>query len=317
MCAAIFAEDLDIAPTRLIDFLPGVPALPASHLPYRVKPLGGQDRRFLLLENLAKQSEQCKEVTWILANSFNNLEGLLLNVLQDNVGVAMKLVGPLLPLPCLEGQLPELTHAGDLEDILQWLNARAVSSVLYISLGTVVTWTHEQVMEVGLGLLEKKQAFLWVMRPWEMRLALPKGSLKLGKVVKFAPQLQVLRHRAIGGFMSHCGWNSTLESLSMGVPILAWPHFLDQFTNCWYVVHVWKVGVELRVVRRGGIEEAVVDRGEFERAVTLLMQAEDGRLMRLRASKLRDSAGDSVLSGSSCKNFEIFLSELVPETFST
>lgn len=308
-----FQDHLDAASTRLIDFLPGVPALPASYLPYRVKPVGGRDRRFLLMRNLAKQFEQCKEATWILANSFNDLEGLCLNVPQNSARVSMKLVGPLIPLPHSEWQLPEPTQIEEGEDILQWLNTRTVSSVLYISLGSVVTWTNTQVVEVGLGLLSMKQVFLWVMRPWEMRVALPEGLLKFGKVVKFAPQLQVLGHPAIGGFMSHCGWNSTLESLSMGVPILAWPHFLDQFTNCWYVVHVWKVGTELRVVRRGGGEEALVGRDDIERAVTVLMQAEDGQLMRSRALKIKNSARDSMFFGSSHRNLDLFVSEIVSD----
>lgn len=312
-----FEEDLDTA-TSLIDFIPGIPALPASHLPYRTfKPLGSDDRRFLLYDNLAKLFEQCKEAVWIIVNSFDSLEGQALQALQSDVGISVKLLGPLLPLPILERRLPECMCAAEDEDVVQWLDMRAASSVLYICLGSVVTWEGAQVDEVGLGLMAKRQAFLWVMRPWEMRLALPLGLSKLGKVVRWAPQLLVLGHPAIGGFMSHCGWNSTLESMSMGVPILAWPHFLDQFTNCWFVVHEWKVGVELQVARRGGLQDAVVDRIEIERAVGLLMQEEEGRQMRFRASKLRDSAQKAILSGSSHRNLQVFLEEHAPATLVT
>ncbi|KAI5081198.1 hypothetical protein GOP47_0004381 [Adiantum capillus-veneris] len=275
-----FSDNLDTAPAPVIDFLPGLPSLPTSHLPHHVKSVEGQDRRFLLYENLTKQFQQFSEASCIFINSLESLESLPIKVLQSKIEIPVWLVGPLVSLPYTKGQPSESVPAEDFEDVLEWLNRKAAASVLYICLGSVVSWTKRQVEEVGLGLLEKQQAFLWVVRPWEMKQVLPHGLLKLGKVAKFVPQVQVLGHPAIGGFLSHCGWNSTLESLSMGVPILAWPHFLDQFTNCWYVVNVWKVGVELGLVRRGDVQEAFADRDQFARAAALLMDAENGQLLR-------------------------------------
>ncbi|MCO5603736.1 hypothetical protein L7F22_057888 [Adiantum nelumboides] len=307
-----FADDLDTVPAQLIDFIPGLPSLPTSHLPHRVKLVEGQDRRFLLQESLTKQLQQFKDASCIFINSLESLESFPVKILQNKIKVPVRLVGPLVSLRYMEGQPSESMHAEAFEDVSEWLNTKSASSVLYICLGSVVLWTKPQVEEVGLGLLATQQEFLWVVRPWKLTQLLPPGLLKLGKVVKFAPQVHVLGHPAIGGFMSHCGWNSTLESLSMGVPILAWPQFLDQFTNCWYVVHVWKVGVELGLVRVGGVGEAIIDRDQFVRAVTLLMDTENGQLMSSRALALKKLLQEG-LHQCTVQSLEFILSELVSE----
>jgi UDP:flavonoid glycosyltransferase YjiC (YdhE family) len=100
-------------------------------------------------------------------------------------------------------------------------------------------------------------------------------------VVPWVPQQEVLRHRAIGGFWTHNGWNSTLESICEGVPMICRPQFADQMINMRYVQEVWKIGFEL---------DGDLDRGEIERAVKKLLCMEEGRHMRQRAKDLRNKA---------------------------
>ena len=170
---------------------------------------------------------------------------------------------------------------------LSWLDDKPRDSVLYVSCaGSIGSLTAREVAEIAYGLAQSRQAFLWVIRPDSVRGSsdhwagmLPEGFLSevgdRGLVVKWAPQREVLGHGSVGGFWSHCGWNSTLESLSEGVPMICRPCFGDQRVNARYLTHVWRVGLELDVQ---GLE-----RGEIERAVRRLMIEEEGKEMRERA----------------------------------
>lgn len=97
--------------------------------------------------------------------------------------------------------------------------------------------------------------------------------------MKWAPQKEVLAHKAVGGFWSHCGWNSTLESICQGVPVICWPCFGDQKVNARYLSTVWGIGLEL---------EHEADRGEIERAVKRLLVDEEGKEIRRRAIELKE-----------------------------
>lgn len=113
---------------------------------------------------------------------------------------------------------------------------------------------------------------------------------EVGYIVKWAPQGEVLAHQAVGGFWSHCGWNSTLESLCEGVPIMCQPHFGDQRVNARLLSHAWKVGIEWSYV---------MERDEIEEAVRRLMVNQEGMEMRQRALKLKNEIRLAVKGGSS------------------
>ncbi|KAH9318009.1 hypothetical protein KI387_019778, partial [Taxus chinensis] len=168
----------------------------------------------------------------------------------------------------------------------------------------------KQFHELALGLEATTRPFLWVVRSDLLdgtSAEFPPGFVQRvgdrGCIVSWAPQLSVLSHPCIACFISHCGWNSTLESVSLGVPMLCWPYFIDQFLNCSYVVNEWKVGLEL-IAKRGGL----VEKEEIQKAVEKVVGGQEGREMKARAMLLKERARVSMEEkGSSSVNYNLFI----------
>ncbi|KAM3213165.1 hypothetical protein ACQJBY_065897 [Aegilops geniculata] len=149
---------------------------------------------------------------------------------------------------------------------MAWLDGHEDRSVVYVSLGSLALITHEQFTEFLAGLAATGYAFLWVLRPGMVQMtsspllgetveAVGGGR---GRVVEWAPQRDVLRHRAVGCFLTHAGWNSTLECAVEGVPMVCWPFFADQQTNSRFVDAVWRTGLDMKdVCERGAVERTV------------------------------------------------------------
>uniref|UniRef100_M4CR66 Uncharacterized protein n=1 Tax=Brassica campestris TaxID=3711 RepID=M4CR66_BRACM len=173
-----------------------------------------------------------------------------------------------------------------------------------------IEWLNKQ------GLSNSNQPFLWVIRPGsvpgsEWTESLPEEFSKLvserGYIVKWAPQMEVLRHPAVGGFWSHCGWNSTLESIGEGVPMICRPITGDQKVNARYLECVWRIGIPLE----GELEKETV-----ERVVKRLIVGEEGADMRKRAIDLKEKLEASVRSGgSSCSSLDNFVNSLKTKNF--
>ncbi|RVX09691.1 Zeatin O-glucosyltransferase [Vitis vinifera] len=155
---------------------------------------------------------------------------------------------------------------------LGWLDKQAPKSVLLVSFGTTTSLTDEQIKELAIGLEQSKQKFIWVLRDAD------KGDVFSGEVRRAE-----LPEGSTGGFMSHCGWNSCLESISMGVPIAAWPMHSDQPRNTVLVAQVLKVGL---VVRDWAQREQLVAASTVEKKVRSLMASKEGDDMRKRAAEL-------------------------------
>ncbi|KAI4299479.1 hypothetical protein L6164_032938 [Bauhinia variegata] len=128
--------------------------------------------------------------------------------------------------------------------------------------------------------------------------ALPSGFIEnlggRGHFVKWAPQLQVLARPAVGAFWTHSGWNSTMESICEGIPMICMPRFTDQKVNARYVSHVWKVGLQL---------EKGLERGEIERTVKILMEGNERKEIRERSSRLKEEAKLCMKQGGSSFRF--------------
>ncbi|GLT90224.1 hypothetical protein SLE2022_081680 [Rubroshorea leprosula] len=122
---------------------------------------------------------------------------------------------------------------------ISWLDQQAIQSVVYVSFGNITILTRKHLIEVWYGLVNSERRFLWVVRPEpvvghreeDIPVELMEGTKERGYLVEWAPQEEVLAHAAVGGFLTHSGWNSTLESLVAGVPMLGWAYFADQQVN--------------------------------------------------------------------------------------
>lgn len=185
------------------------------------------------------------------------------------------------------------------QSCISWRNTQAPKSVVYVSFGTVAKMEATQFLEIAWGLCNSKQPFLWVVRPdlvhgsnWLEQL--PSGFVETlngrGHIVKWVPQKEVLAHPAVGAFWTHNGWNSTLESVCEGVPMICTPSFADQKVLARYASEVWKVGLQME----DGIERAVI-----EKTIRKVMVEKEGEEMRDRALKLMEKANLCLKQGGS------------------
>ncbi|VVA37851.1 PREDICTED: UDP-glycosyltransferase, partial [Prunus dulcis] len=226
---------------------------------------------------LAVNAGNVRTASAIIWNTVDCLEQSSLAQIQQQCQVPIFSIGPLHKIaPAASSSLLE-------EDTscIAWLEKQSHKSVIYVSLGSVASIGEKELSEMAWGLANSNQPFLWVIRPGSIcgldwNETLPQGFIEAvgerGCIVKWAPQREVLAHGAVGGFWSHCGWNSTLESLSEGVPMICTPSFGDQKVHARYISQVWRVGVQL---------ENKLERGEIERAVRTLMVDDDGEGMRV------------------------------------
>ena len=194
---------------------------------------------------------------------------------------------------------------------LAWLDKQSYKLVIYVSWGSVAFMDIKELTEMAWGLANSHQPFLWVVRPGSVHGAewievLPEEFKEnigeRGYIVKWAPQTKVLAHDAVGGFLSHCGWTSTLESICEGIPMICQPCFGDQKVNARYISQVWKVGLELE----GGLK-----RDEIERAIKKLIVDEEGEIMRENAKKLKENVELCIKEGGSSYNSMNRLVEMV------
>eukprot|EP01018_Ginkgo_biloba_P015403 Gb_14885 [translate_table: standard] len=286
--------------------IPGLPDMSVEDVPSFVhasNPYGS------LFQAVVEQFTTVSEATWILGNSFQELESEEINSMKS-IGSSIRAVGPLLPSGNDIGL--NLWKAAECVD---WLNAKTASSVVYVSFGSLAVLSREQIHEIAHGLQDGGHDFLWVIRPTPKvditEEILPERFLeetgKQGLVVPWSPQLQVLSHPSVGCFMTHCGWNSTLESLSLGVPMLSVPQWSDQTTNSKYIADVWKTG--LRLNKRA---DGVVDREEVKRSINKVMEGEDGFELRKNALKWKVLTRQATVDGgSSNRNIQQFVDDIV------
>ncbi|KAJ0084012.1 hypothetical protein Patl1_31223 [Pistacia atlantica] len=269
--------------------------------PLRLKDLPilrNQDVADLVLELRANLSDSVKKSSALIVNTMDFLEQNALKQIQGLFPTPIFTVRPFHKLAPIifSSLLKEDTNC------ISWLDRQAPKSVIYVSFGSLASIDEKELLETAWGLANSDQPFLWVVRPGLVRGSkcaelLPKSFEERvgerGCIVEWAPQLEVLAHGAVGGFWSHCGWNSTLESICEGVPMLCRPFFGDQNLNVRYVCDVWKVGLEL---------ENELERGNIEKAVRTLMVNTEGEEMRKRAMHLKEKVNLSVREGGSCYN---------------
>ena len=264
-----------------------------------------------------------EEIEWVIGNIVYELKSEASDAVQQGVAPIYISLGPFLPSVYLEAECKHEEKSMDHmslslwaeTDCSQWLDSKARSSVLYVSFGSMVRMSKAQLHEIAMGLLESEQTFLWVVRPGILNNSdqdanddtsvLPDGFLEKtknkGLVVPWATQLSVLSHPSVGGFFTHGGWNSTLESLTLGVPMLVFPHWADQYTDRMLVVNQWKIGLKLETCR----DDGVIERGEIARATKFLLGSNEGEEMRRRGKEMRETIRQAASpGGSSCLNLQ-------------
>ncbi|CAL9154507.1 unnamed protein product [Musa hybrid cultivar] len=217
-------------------------------------------------------------------------------------------LGPLSPMAVIDGGRRRQPH-----ECLYWLDKQPPASVVYVSFGTTTSMADEQVEELANGLLLSGQRFVWVVRDADRgdifaaednghvrRMELPpefeQKVAGTGLVVRgWAPQLDILSHPATGAFVSHCGWNSCMESLCMGVPVIAWPMHSDQPTIAALVTGHLKAGVT--VGEWTPRADKVTTRAVIEEAIKRVMVYDEGREIRERARVIGEAVREAIAEG--------------------
>ena len=250
----------------------------------------------------------------ILMDTFQELEPEVIEYMSKICPI--KPVGPLYKNP----KVPNAAVRGDFmkaDDCIEWLDSKPPSSIVYVSFGSVVYLKQDQVDEIAYGLLNSGVQFLWVMKPPHKDaglelLVLPEGFLEKagdkGKVVQWSPQEQVLAHPSVACFVTHCGWNSSMEALSSGMPVVAFPQWGDQVTDAKYLVDVFKVGVRMC---RGEAENKLITRDEVEKCLIEATTGEKAAELKQNAMKWKKAAEEAVAEGgSSDRNLQEFVDEV-------
>lgn len=272
--------------------LPGCIPLKGRDLPDHFQDRSNEAYKFAL--------EKCKKhllADGIIVNSFSDLEPAALEALECGgwCKVPVYPVGPIIQ-----------TGSESSSGCLKWLDDQPDRSVLYVSFGSGGTLSHEQMNELAFGLEMSEKRFLWVVKSPNEKASsaaffnvesaadplnfLPRGFLERtknrGKVVpSWVPQHLALGHRAVGGFLTHCGWNSCLDGIVNGVPLIAWPLFAEQRMNAALLAEGLKVSLRAEVGENG-----VVERKNVAMLVRELMGGEEGKEIEKRMRVLRDGA---------------------------
>lgn len=292
--------------------LPNMPLLKHDEFPSFLHPFSpyGILRRAILgqFKNLSKPF--C-----VLMETFQELEPDEINYM--NTLCPIKPVGPLFINP----KLNLSPISGDFikaDDCIGWLDSKDQSSVVYISFGSVVHLKQEQIDEIAHGLLSSGVSFLWVLKQADKDagiepLILPDGFLEKagqrGLVVQWSPQAQVLAHKSVACFVTHCGWNSTMEALSSGVPVVAFPQWGDQVTDAKYLVDVFKVGIRMC---RGEAENKIISREQVERCLIEATSGPNVAKIKENALNWKAAATKAVAEGgSSDRNLQEFVDYIV------
>ena len=243
-------------------------------------------------------------VTMKLAQRFKDVKGIIVNTYMEMESYALTsflIAPPIYPIgPVIS--LKSGTHLSP-NHIINWLDDQPPSSVVFLCFGSRGNLSEPQVKEVAIGLENGGFRFLWSLRvgPNDDDL-LPKGFLERtrgnGIVCGWVPQIEILGHKGIGAFVSHCGWNSILESLWFGVPIVTWPLFAEQQLNAFKLVKELGLAVEMKLeYRSNGGDDELVLADEIEKKIRCGMEGDSD--VRKRVREMGERSRMAVMEGGS------------------
>ncbi|CAN1179108.1 Putative UDP-glucose flavonoid 3-O-glucosyltransferase 3 [Linum perenne] len=263
-----------------------------------------------------------------VARDFRKTKGILVNTVKEVESHATDTLsrGLTIPIPKVYPVGPILNLNNDVtHDVIDWLDRQPESSVVFLCFGSMGAFGREQVREIAHALERSGERFLWSLRrptgegltllgnPKEyddFGEVLPEGFLdrtaEVGRVIGWAPQTAVLAHKATGGFVSHCGWNSTLESLWFGVPVATWPMYAEQQLNAFLLVKELGIAAEISIDYQVRSEGGMIMADDIERGIRNLMMDKDcpwKKKMKEFSDKTREAIRDGGSSSSSIAEF--------------
>ncbi|CAL5212987.1 unnamed protein product [Lathyrus oleraceus] len=281
-----------------------VPGLPFSPLPYSYIPPIIFQPNTIFRNQIIEDSPNLSKLHGVFLNTFESLESHSLKALNDGQVIENKppvyAVGPFLPF--------EFEKKNTSTQLSRWLDDQPIGSVVYVCFGSRTSLKREQMREIGNGLMRSGYKFVWVVKDKivdkeeqvglgeVLGVELVEGMKEKGLVVKeWVDQTEILSHKSVGGFVSHCGWNSIMEASLNGVPILAWPQHGDQKINA-ELVEISEWGIWNKSWGWGG--ELVVKGDEIGDAIKEIMENE---LLKDKAMKVKEGAMKAMSIGGDCE----------------
>ncbi|KAI3756130.1 hypothetical protein L1987_55944 [Smallanthus sonchifolius] len=278
-----------------IDWIPGMKGIRLKDLPEFIRTTRHDDHEFIYILETAKAAD---EVPHMIIHTFEELEASLVSEIKS-IFPNVYTIGP---LQLLLNQITEKhTKKPDIYSLwkeepecVRWLKSKEANSVVYVNFGSLAVMSAQDLLEFGWGLVNSNHYFIWIIRtnlvdgkPTVLPQELKEAMNKKGFVGSWCSQEEVLNHPAVGGFLTHCGWGSIIESLSAGVPMLCWPSIGDQRTNCRQMFKEWELGMEIGTN---------VKRDQVEKRVRALMKGLEGERMRRKALEWKKMA--EIVAGS-------------------
>ncbi|KAH6823633.1 UDP-glucosyl transferase 85A3 [Perilla frutescens var. hirtella] len=293
-----------------INWIPGMNNMKLRDIPSFIRTTDPDD---VMLNFLIQEAAAIPKAKALILNTFDALERDSLDALSAMFPRVYS-VGPLQLMMdhVLDQHIKSLSSSlwKEESDCLKWLDTMEPESVVYVNFGSITVMTADQMTEFAWGLAKSGKPFLWIIRPDIVAgetAMLPAEFVAETKdrsmLVSWCPQERVLKHPAVGGFLTHCGWNSTSESIVSGVPVICWPFFAEQQTNCRYSCVEWGIGMEI---------DNNVKRDEVDFLVRELMDGEKGEKMKENAVEWKRKAEEAAaIGGSSYLNLEKLVEELL------
>ncbi|KAJ7945420.1 Glycosyltransferase [Quillaja saponaria] len=292
-----------------IDWIPGMKYMRLRDIPSFIRNNNLDD---ILFDFMGSEAQNCLKASAILINTFKELEHEVLDAIVAKFPNIYN-IGPLhlLGRHFHENQNKSLGSSLWKEDTqcLEWLNKWETNSAVYVNYGSVTVMTEQHLIEFAWGLANSKRPFLWIVRPdvvmgGESATLSPEFYNEVkdrGYLTSWCSQEQVLAHPSVGVFLTHCGWNSTTETISMGVPVICWPFFAEQQTNCRFACTTWGIGMEVN---------HDVKREEIAELVKEMMEGDKGKRMREKALEWKKKAVEATdIAGASYNDFNRFIKE--------
>ncbi|KAF7840816.1 scopoletin glucosyltransferase-like [Senna tora] len=265
---------------------------------------------------IEEAKEFCVRSYGLVVNSFYELEHHYFDFYRNVLGNKAWHIGPVSLCKRDKEEASMEEH-----ECLKWLDTKKPNSVIYVCFGSMSSVPESQLGEIAMGLEASGQQFIWVVRKtkkeeeqeeWLLPSGFEERTQGKGLIIRgWAPQVLILEHEAIGAFVTHCGWNSMLEAVSGGVPMITWPGYADQFYNEKLVTQVLRIGVPVGAKKWSRFEKDDVKWDAIEKAVKRIMEGEEAEEMRNRTKMLAQKAKEGMeIGGSSCSDLNALIQDL-------